>query len=172
MQPGGVLFLDLARAATGWAYGHDLSAHPVAGAWELPGESTSMGRGMSFASLGNELTRFILNYRPARVGHEAPLVASAQSHAMSARLQIGCAALVEEVCYRQEIEPEEYSVSHLRAEVIGRSRRTKLEIAAAIEVKDAIVAPWVRRMGWVIGDHNARDAAVGLAYMLGYRHQN
>lgn len=170
MEPGGVLFLDLARAATGWAYGHDLSRQPEAGAWELPGDSTPEGRGMTFASLANELIVFIRDVRPSRIGHESPLIAGAQTHAAVARLQIGAAGTIEQVCYRKGIVPEEWESGQLRREVIGRSRRTKLERSMGIDVKEAIVRPWIeRRMGWKIGDHNARDAAVGLAYMLGHR---
>jgi hypothetical protein len=38
-----------------------------------------------------------------------------------------------------------------------------------IEVKEAIVKPWIEAQSWSIADHKARDAAVGWAFEMGIR---
>ncbi|MEJ0017511.1 MAG: hypothetical protein WDN25_13290 [Acetobacteraceae bacterium] len=166
VRPGGVLFLDLSRTV-GWAYGADPEAEPLWGVWRLP---AGFELGRVFASYENELLRAFEEYGPAKVGMEAPLPASQQTDAFTAELQIGLAAITECACYRWDKPLMRRSSQTIRSAVIGRAHRTDAERQARIDVKKAIVEPWVAARGWRITDHNSRDAAVGLAYELGVRH--
>lgn len=169
MGQGGVLFLDLSRAGTGWCYGVSLAEHPETGVWILGGDQWSFGR--TWACLDNELAKALKQYRPAKVGIEAPLPAKWQSTVESGRLGLGLTATAEQTCYRFNIEPVLVKCDNARTKVIGRARVSDEEKRAGMNVKSAVVEPWVRSMGWRIPDNNARDAAVGFAYMLGYSHR-
>lgn len=169
--PGGALFLDLARAASGWAYGIDLSVQPDSGVWLLPGDQYSRGR--TWAALDNALASAIKILKPARLGYEAPIPAGHMMGATTAetmRLQLGLAATVEQTAYRFGLPIDAVPSSTARAVVIGRARLNDDERRSRLDVKAAIVAPWIESMGWTIRSHDAADAAVGLAYILGYRH--
>jgi hypothetical protein len=165
-QRGGILFLDLSRAGTGWAYG-DIHAPPRTGVWRLPGDETSFGR--TWAALDNELAAFLKLIRPLKVGIEAPLPPRYQTTPESGRLAFGLTATAEQTCYRFEIECVLVRADTARSKVIGRAHLSDDERRAKRTVKEAIVAPWVRQIGWEVADHNAADACVGLAYLLGYR---
>ena len=168
--PGGILFLDLARNATGWAYGTDLSVQPDSGVWLLPGDEYSRGR--TWAALDNQLAAAIKLLRPVRLGYEAPIPAGnlqGKTTAETMRLQLGLAATVEQTAYRFKLPIDSVASSTVRSVVIGRAYMNQEENRAGLNVKSAIVAPWVTSMGWTIRDHNASDAAAGLAYLLGHR---
>lgn len=168
--PGGILFLDLARNATGWAYGTDLSVQPDSGVWLLPGDEYSRGR--TWAALDNQLAAAIKLLRPVRLGYEAPIPAGnlqGKTTAETMRLQLGLAATVEQTAYRFKLPIDSVASSTARAVVIGRARLNDDEKRERLDVKSAIVAPWVTSMGWRIRDHNSADASVGLAYMFGHR---
>jgi hypothetical protein len=168
--PGGVIFLDLARAATGWAYGVDLSCQPDSGVWLLPGDEYSRGR--TYAALDNQLAALIKLVRPSRIGYEAPIPAGnlqGKTTAETMRLQLGCAATVEQTAYRFKLPIDSVASSTVRSVVIGRAYMNEEEKRAGLDVKSALVAPWITSMGWTIRDHNARDSVVGLAYILGHR---
>lgn len=168
--PGGCLFLDLSRAATGWSYGVDLSCQPDSGVWLLPGDEYSRGR--TFAALDNQLAAAIKILRPLRIGYEAPIPAGnlqGKTTAETMRLQLGLAATVEQTAYRFKLPIDSVASSTARAVVIGRARLNDDEKRDRLDVKSAIVAPWIASMGWNIRSHDAADAAVGLAYLLGHR---
>lgn len=168
--PGGCLFLDLSRAATGWSYGVDLSCQPDSGVWLLPGDEYSRGR--TFAALDNQLAAAIKILRPSRIGYEAPIPAGnlqGKTTAETMRLQLGLAATVEQTAYRFKLPIDNVASSTVRSVVCGRAYMNQEENRAGLNVKSAIVAPWVTSMGWTIRDHNSADAAAGLAYLLGHR---
>ena len=168
--PGGCLFLDLSRNATGFAYGIDLSVQPDSGVWLLPGDEYSRGR--TWASLDNQLAAAIKVLRPLRLGYEAPIPAGnlqGKTTAETMRLQLGLAATVEQTAYRFKLPIDSVASSTARAVVLGRARLNDDEKRERLDVKTAIVAPWIASMGWNIKSHDARDACVGLAYLLGHR---
>ena len=170
MQTGGVLFLDLSRAGTGWAYSFDLdtliASQPESGVWILQGDKWSFGR--TWASLDNSLAAALKLYQPRKVGIEAPLPARAQTTPESGRLALGLTATAEQTCYRFSVEPTLVKCEVARHKVIGRAYAAEDEKRRGLDVKSAIVAPWIRQRGWKISDHNSADACVGLAYMLGW----
>lgn len=168
--PGGVLFMDLSRKGSGWAYSVDLSCQPDSGVWLLPGDEYSRGR--TFAALDNVLASAIKVLRPSRLGYEAPIPAGnlqGKTTAETMRLQLGLAATVEQTAYRFKLPIDAVASSTARVVVIGRSRLNDDEKRERLDVKAAIVAPWVASMGWWIRSHDAADAVVGLAYLLGHR---
>lgn len=167
--PGGILFLDLSRAGTGWSYGVDLARQPTTGVWILPGDEFSFGR--TWAALDNELACAIKLLRPAKIGIEAPLPARWQTTPESGRLALGLTATAEQTCYRFSIDPLVVRVDTARSKVCGRAHLNDDERRAKLTVKEGIVAPWIRSMGWEIHDHNSADATVGLAFMLGHRYR-
>ena len=164
VAPGGILFLDLSKSGTGWAAGSDLTRCPAWGVWKFSGLL-----GPVFGGLENELADAIAEMKPRLVGMEAPLAANQQTDAHSAEILIGLAAIAEATCWRWDVPLTRHSSGTLRSQVCGRAHRTDEERHAKQNVKDLIVKPWVESMGWDIPDHNARDACVGLAYLLGYR---
>lgn len=164
--PGGVLFLDLSTS-TGWSFAASLAEKPAGGVWLLQGDEFSYGR--IWASLDNQLAAAINLLRPARIGIEAPLPARFQTTPHSGRLALGLTATAEQTCYRFSIQPELVKVETARSKVIGRAHMTDQERRDRLDVKRAVVAPWIVAMGWDITEHNRADATVGLAYMLGYR---
>jgi hypothetical protein len=170
MRTGGVLFLDLSRAGTGWSYSFDLdsllAAQPDSGVWILQGDRWSFGR--TWASLDNSLGAALKLYRPRKVGIEAPLPPRAQTTEETGRLALGLTATAEQTCYRFNVEPSIIKCETARSRVIGRAHASDEEKKRGLTVKTAVVAPWIRSMGWRISDHNACDAAVGLAWMVGY----
>lgn len=163
----GVLFLDLSRAGTGFAFGEDLSRQPETGVWILAGDQYAFGR--TWASLDNQLAGLLKLLKPSKIGIEAPLPPRFQTTPESGRLAFGLTATAEQTAYRFSIECVLVKSETARSKVTGRAYLNEDEKRAGLTVKSGIVAPWVKSMGWDIADHNARDAAVGLAYMLGYR---
>lgn len=168
IEKGGVLFLDLSLR-TGWCYGTlaNLEHGPEWGVWLLPSVSHL---GKRLVALENELADAIFELQPCIVGIEAPLAAGAIGSAATAELLICLAGAAESVTTRWERDFKRYGVNTLRAEVCGRSRLNDAEKDDRLNVKDAIVAPWLKRMGWNIPENNAADAAVGWAYTMGCRH--
>lgn len=162
---GGVLFLDLSTE-TGWAYGLPGSGQPHWGVWKLP-DTFDLGRRM--CAFENVLLEFFDKYRPSLVSIEAPLPANQQSNASTAEILIGLAIVTEMCAYRWKIKFARRSSHTVRSAVIGRSRITQDEKRQRGSVKKTIVEPWIAAMGWVIPNHNARDAAIGWAYETGIR---
>lgn len=163
----GILFLDLSKHV-GWAFGGSADVVPLWGCVELPEKG---GYGHVFNALQNGLEDLLEALQPARVGIE-DIISQRMNSAYTARLTNGIHAIADLVCYQHEITPERVGVDKIRTAVIGRARLTKLEMAAKpkLTVKTQIVAPWIEAWGWgSIADHNARDAAVGLAYLTGVR---
>jgi hypothetical protein len=167
MRPGGVLFLDLSKHV-GWVYGHPAdNAVPQWGVRDLP----EGGYGHVFNALMNTLEDLLRFHKPARVGVE-DIISQRHNSTYTNRLTNGLHAITDLVCYQAEITPERVSVDRIRRMVIGRCRLTALEKAAKpkLTVKSQIVEPWIEAHGWSeIDDHNARDAAVGFAYLTGVR---
>jgi hypothetical protein len=164
----GAVFLDLSRAGTGFAYGDSLDRPPVTGVWKLPGDEYEHGR--TWAALDNELGTLLKLVRPLLVGIEAPLPPRFQTTPESGRLAFGLTATAEQTCYRFSIECRLVKSETARSKVIGRAHLDEHEKRARETVKTAIVAPWVRSMGWDIPNHNAADAAVGWAFLIGHRY--
>jgi hypothetical protein len=167
MLPGGVLALDISLA-TGWCWGDErhIKTGPVWGVWLLPPRA---GLGCRLVALENELIDAIQLHQPAVIAIEAPMPAGVKGSAETARLLICLAAMADVAAYRAARRFVAHSSQTVRADVCGRCSLTPLERAAGLDVKAAIVAPWVTAMGWRITDHNARDAAVVWAYAMGLR---
>jgi hypothetical protein len=164
-RPGGVLWLDLG-GAFGWAYGH-AGETPLAGVYDLPSLTTGIGR--RCGAFENALLELLGQFRPTFVGIEAHMPAKHQKSEAAAVSAIGLYAVASVACWRNDVRSETRAVDTVRSSVIGRCRLTEQERAAKLDVKDAIVRPWIDHMGWKIHDHNARDAAVGWAYDTGIR---
>lgn len=156
---GGVLFLDLA-AQVGWAYGREGDSPPLVGAWQLPVAAADPGR--FFALFNNALLDALTIHDPEYIGVEARLPAIAQKSEAAAVNAIGLWAILAETAWRWERRLVQRSSGTIRSAVIGRGRFGKGE------AKDAVEA-WCVSQGWNIPNHNARDAAVGWAYEVGFR---
>jgi hypothetical protein len=169
VEAGGVLFLDISTR-TGFCYGTlaNVEAGPVWGVWQLP-SGVSVTLGARLAAFENELADAIFEYQPAVVGIEAPMAAGAVGSAHTAELLICLSGVAEAVTWRWAREFRRRSAQTLRAQVCGRCRVTEAESDDRIDVKEAIVKPWVVARGWDITDNNARDAAVGWAFEMGIR---
>jgi hypothetical protein len=153
---------------TGWVFGHSPHVVPLWGVKELPDEG---GYGHVFNALQNALEDLLTEHRPARVGIE-DIISQRMNSAYTARLTAGLHAIADLVCYQNDIKPERVGVDRIRSAVIGRCRLTALERAVQpkLTVKNVIVEPWCRAHGWgEIASHDARDAAVGFAYLTGIR---
>ena len=161
----GILFLDLSKHV-GWAFGRSADAVPLWGVKDLP---ESGGYGHVFNSLMNTLEDLLEEHQPTRVGVE-DIISQRHNSTYTARLTAGLHAVTDLVCYQAGITPERVNVDRIRKTVIGRARLTALEKTARpkLTVKSEIVEPWIEHYGWGdISDHNARDAAVGFAYLIG-----
>lgn len=170
MRPGGVLFLDLSKHV-GWVYGHPAdNAVPLWGVRQLPDTG---GFGFVFNALMNTLEDLLDEHRPVRVGVEDMIPPGrTKNSARVTRMTAGYHAITDLVCFHNDIDPERVGVDRIRTTVIGRARLTALERAVRpkLTVKDVIVEPWCRAHGWgEIASHDARDAAVGFAYLTGVR---
>lgn len=165
-MPGGVLALDISLS-TGWCFGEarHIEPGPVWGVWLLPPRADLGARIVAFE---NELADAIFVHQPSVIAIEAPMMGGKGS-AETARLLLCLAGAAQSVAYRWDRSFVSRSVQTLRSDVCGRCWLTELEKAAGFGVKDAIVAPWVKAMGWKIGDHNARDAAVVWAHEMNIR---
>lgn len=163
MKQGGVLFLDLSLSV-GFAVGPPdmLATGPVWGVWRLP---TLPDLGRRLCAFENELCDAIHKYQPSVIGIEAPMMGGKGS-AHTAELLLCLSGVAEMVAYRWERRFTRRSSQSLRAQVCGRARVGEDDDG---DVKQVIVEPWVRSMGWKITDHNARDASVGWAYEIGVR---
>ena len=165
----GVLFLDLSKHV-GWAFGRSADVVPAWGVKDLPEKG---GYGHVLNALMNTLEDLLDEHQPSKVGIE-DIISQRMNSAYTARLTAGIHAIADLVCYQRQpsIEPERVGADRIRSAVIGRCRLTALERAVRpkLTVKDMIVEPWIEARGWAeIDDHNARDAAVGFAYMMGVR---
>ena len=176
MRQGGILCLDLAGMATGWAYGHPGDAAPSWGVWrpERRVGEPDIGRGQKGHVLETALDDIIEDRRPVGIFYEAPLAADQQGNTDTAFILIGLAMIVEATADRWRIPVKSRGSGTYRSAVIGRSQLTEEErqVRPKLTVKTAIVAPWIASMGWDITDHNAADAAVIFAYETGIRHAN
>lgn len=159
-----VLALDLG-GSLGWVAGSADCRMPDWGVIELPQGSY----GHIFNALCNAVEDLIDRTESTVIGVEDPIPQRGNS-IHTARVTLGWHAIVDMVCEWRGIKPVRKTVSHIRSSVIGRAQRTALEREMRITVKDAVVLPWINRMEWEeISDHNARDAAVLWAYMVGMR---
>lgn len=166
MNQGGILWLDLSHDC-GWAYGTRDAAMPLTGVWPF---NRHLGVGPVLATFESEaLVPAIKHHRPSLIGIEAALPPKVQSSTHSAELLIGMAGVTAKICHQAGIRFVRRSVSQVRAQVIGRAARTNAEIAAGIDVKSAIVLPWIAAQGWGPMNHNAADAAVGWSFEVGRR---
>lgn len=165
---GKVLGLDLSPVVGFcWGYAGDV---PRWGAVILPKEK---GQGAVCAALEDWLDEFIENERPDAIAYEAPLPPNLQGDREACIYSYGLTFAAEGCAYRASILIRPHSLDTLRGAVIGRTRLTAEEKAIRnprLTVKTAIVAPWVKSMGWDISDPDARDAAVVWAYAVGVRH--
>lgn len=163
----GVLFLDLSKHV-GWAFGVSPDVVPLWGGKDLPDEG---GYGHVFNAFMNALEDLLDEHKPSRVGIE-DIISQRHNSTYTARLTAGLHAIADLVCYQNDIQPERVSVDRIRSAVIGRCRLTALERAVRpkLTVKTQIVEPWINAHGWgEIASHDARDAAVGFAYLTGIR---
>lgn len=141
---------------------------PKWGVWRI---YIADGFGRAFGSFENKFLDFIDEHQPARIAVERP-IPQRNNNVITAELTYGLHAIVALHCYHREIRLTRPSVGTIRAKVCGRAKRTDLERAAKIDVKDAIVLPWINSMGWSeINSPDARDAAAGWAYECGYKAQ-
>jgi len=161
---GGILWLDLG-GGFGWAYGH-AGDEPITGAYDLPPADRVGERAGRFE---NALLELFGDFRPRFVGVEAHMAAKAQKSEAAAVSAIGLWVMTAAACWRNDLPCVPRSVSTVRCAVIGRDRLTPEEKAAKLTVKEAIVEPWIKGMGWRVFNHNARDAAVGWAFETGIR---
>lgn len=166
MDKGGILWLDLSHDC-GWAYGTMDAERPLTGVWPF---NRHLDVGPVLAAFESvALVPAIKAYRPSLIGIEAALPPKVQSSTHSAELLIGMAGVTAKVCHQAGIRFVRRSVSQVRSQVIGRCQRTSDETAAGIDVKTAIVLPWIAAQGWGPMNHNAADAAVGWAFEVGRR---
>lgn len=125
--------------------------------------------GVRFNAAYNAFCDLIAEHRPAVVGVE-DAIAQGNNRMWSARLTLGLHAVLDLVCVQHEVRLQRESVDRLRTAVIGRCRVTALERQAGLKVKEAVVEPWIKQHGWgEITSHDARDAAIGFAYLAGIR---
>ena len=166
MDHGGILWLDLSHDC-GWAYGTKDAATPLTGVWPF-NRHLDVGPVLAaFESMG--LVPAIKRYRPSLIGIEAALPPKVQSSTHSAELLIGMAGVTAKICHQAGIRFVRRSVNQVRSQVIGRCQRTNEEVAAGLDVKQAIVLPWSAAQGWGPMNHNAADAAVGWSFEVGRR---
>ena len=168
LAPGLVLGLDLSPKV-GWALGRPGDA-PRWGMRELPKED---GLGACCATFEDWLDEFLENERPDLISYEAPLAPDLQGSRETCEYNYGLPFAARGCAFRAQIEIVSHSIDTLRGAVIGRTRLTEDEkrVRPRLTVKKAIIEPWVRSMGWSIGDDNARDAAVVWGYEVGMRHE-
>lgn len=166
MERGGVLFLDLSTQI-GWVYGTlaHVERGPEWGVWLLPRVSL----GQRLKGFCHELACAIERLEPAMIGIEAPLAAQKQSNADTATLLICLAGVAEMVAAEWSVDFKRRSVNTIRAQVCGRCQRTEQETDDRIDIKEAIIRPWIEARGWDITDHNARDAAIGWSFEMGIK---
>jgi len=157
-EPGGILWLDLSTT-TGWAYGHTADVCPAWGVWVMPGMA-DLGR--FGAAFENELCDSLHKFQPRLVGIEAAIPAHFQKSEQAAIAAMSLATLTHTTCWRWERRLVVRASATVRSGVLGTSQFPKGR------VKDAVLQ-WCIARGWDITDHNARDAALGLAYEFGVR---
>lgn len=164
-DPGGVLFFDLALKC-GWVFARDLDSVPRWGVWLIPIER---GFGHAFNAFQNCVYDLFDEFQPARVGVERP-IPQRGNNVVTAELTYGLHSILALVCHQHEKPLVRPAVNTIRCKVMGRCATTPMERAAKMTAKTAIVEPWCAAMGWgAIASPDARDAAAGLAYELGYR---
>lgn len=161
-----VLFLDLSLEV-GWVFGRrGQNSIPRWGVWRLPRDG-DLPR--IFNAFENILLDSFEEFRPSRIGVERP-IPQRTNNVVTAELTYGLHAILALRCYQHEIPLSRPAVGTIRAKVCGRAKRTELERAAKIDVKTAIVMPWISSMGWQeITSDDARDAAAGWAFETGVR---
>lgn len=168
LGPGLVLALDLSTT-TGFAVGRPGDDPPKWGAIILPKEK---GRGAVAASFEDWLDGMLEQHKPTRLVYEAPLPPNLQGDRETCYITYGLAVAAEACAWRAGIEVWSHSSQTIRTAVIGRAHLTEEEkrMRPRPTVKTAIVAPWIKSMGWDIQENNAADAVVVWAYATGFRH--
>lgn len=161
--PPRILALDLSTRI-GWATGR-LGETPDHGVIELPKGGGAAGLGKVCAAAVDALQDLRDTMHFERIVCEAPLPPQAQTHAHTARVQLGLAACVDLWAYRREIVCQEVSATTVRGKVLGKARFGGRDAAKA-----AVLA-WCHRQGWQPATHDAGDALVLLAFAQGYRWQ-
>lgn len=164
-RPGKILFLDLAKSVGFVAGFPGGNAVPEWGVLAIPDGTY----GVRFNAAYNGLVDLIRDHDPALVGVE-DAIAQGNNRMWAARLTLGLHAILDLVCTQCEVPLERVSVDRVRTAVIGRCRVTAIERGAGLKVKEAVVEPWINQRGWgEITSHDARDAAIGFAYLAGVR---
>lgn len=169
LGPGRVLGLDLSPTF-GWCFGRPGDS-PRWGARDL---RKDISYGAVCANLEDWLDDFLTLEKPDLISFEAPLAPDDQGSRESCVYNYGLPFAAQGCAHRAQIPIVSHSLDTLRGAVIGRTRLTDIEkrVRPHLTVKTAIVAPWVKSMGWEISEPNARDAAVVWAYECGIRHAN
>lgn len=162
-RPPLILALDLSTRC-GWACGR-AGDRPDYGTIRIGGQREGGNLGLAFAGAVDAIADLHAVQHFERVVMEAPLPPAAQTHAHTARMQLGLAAVVELWCWRRDIPCTEASALTVRGKVIGRTR-----FGGRDEGKAAVIA-WCEAQGWRPGDDNAADALLLLAYAQGVRAQ-
>lgn len=162
-----IVGLDLSPTV-GWCAGY-AGEVPRWGALVLPKEA---GHGAVCAAFEDWFDQFIEAEKPDVIVYEAPLAPDQQGDRESCVYNFGLTFAAEGCAYRVGTEIRSHSLDTLRGAVIGRTKLTSGEkaIRPRLSVKTAVVAPWVKSMGWDIINPDARDAAVVWAYSTGIRH--
>jgi hypothetical protein len=150
-DPFTVLALDVSTKV-GFAYGPRFG-DPKHGVWLLPKAPAGIGERMS--ALYNKLHDALQVMRPALVIFEAP-IAKVQT---SARLLIGLAASVEQVCWEASVRCLEEHADKARGLVLGRSRfSTVNNKGKRVSANKPAVIAWCEQQGWTPEDDNSADA--------------
>lgn len=166
--PTRVFALDLSTT-TGWACGNVGDTPPQWGVVILPKDK---GHGAVAATFEDWLDGMLEQHKPTRLVYEAPLPPNLQGDRETCYITYGLAVAAEACAWRAGIEVWSHSSQTIRTAVIGRAHLTEEEkrLRPRPTVKTAIVAPWLKSMGWDIQENNAADAAVVWAYACGLRH--
>lgn len=151
MRTGGVLALDLATD-TGWCYGHPgQNEPPEFGTWHL---NRLEGEGAKYASLRNELKRFLFERQPAHVIMEATLRLAAMNNEYAASQQYTLRGIVVEETWRKSIPRSAIDCRTVRREVMGIAHLSSKD-------KPRVVVAFCRKiLGYRVLDHNAADACL------------
>jgi len=138
-----ILAMDISTRC-GWACGRAGRA-PDHGEIRLP--AGIAGHGAMGAALLDAMSDLHAVQHFDRIVVEAPLPPQAQTHANTARIQLGLAFLVEVFAYRRSIPIREAPAHAVRKAMIGTARVSKDEVVA-----------WCRGQGWEPRTHNEADA--------------
>lgn len=161
--PPRILALDLSTRI-GWATGR-LGEEPDHGIIELPKGLGASGLGKVYAAAVDALADLRDTMHFEQVVMEAPLPPQAQTHAHTARIQLGLAACVDLWCYRRDMLCSEVAASTVRTKILGTARFGGSDRAKAA------VMEWCRGQGYEPATHDAGDALVLLAFAQGRHRQ-